>query len=665
MSFYLVDPVANILQVNQSTCDNTGFSKEYLESITVHDINPEFPKEAWPAHWEELKQKGFLRFESIILRKDGSTYPVEIETNYVEFEGMAYNFAFVRDITDRQKWIRQKELNEAKLEAIVRDRTRDLEDQRQHALELAAQAEMAKNRAEEAEDKLKQLATKLALPRSLPPKDASVFHISRLTLKDVMNCGGLLRGMSQEHHSLNTYLEALPKFFVDHFMDQEGQPAFDLVEIHLCLPFGELDEFSQKTASTVSSDLSEDSRCLILASSYLQSNGGSPQAFEQSLPCCHPEFGTHSPHLENLLKQFCRDEEARARVDLQHPYEGISKIHLTDKTSANWPKLDQGQSINDVQNILVFGQELSPNRHFIISVFSKVIIEPENVDRFVYLAHSIRLGILRFLQDKDSTQSQIKAVDAMLAGHEVFATDQDERLRETMRALTKANNQLQHSNEELDRFALATSHDLKSPLFAIQNLIYMIEEDVGNKLPRQGWELFGKLKQRIGQMEDLLQSMLEYSRIGLFEDSPGEQDLTMLLKSILMNLLDPPPETKIIIQNDLPRINAPRGALLRVFSNLIGNAIQHGGKEDLTIEISHTENSKAHIFTITDDGVGIDQKHHDKVFGLFRTLNSESNFDSSGMGLSMVKKTLEYFGGSISIASKPGERTKFTFVWPK
>lgn len=143
VSFYLVDPEANILQVNQSTCDNTGFSKEYLESCTVHDINPEFPREAWPTHWEELKQKGFLRFESIILRKDGSTYPAEIETNYVEFEGRAYNFAFVRDISERKAWIRQKELNEAKLEALVKERTKDLEKQRQAAIKMAEDAEAA------------------------------------------------------------------------------------------------------------------------------------------------------------------------------------------------------------------------------------------------------------------------------------------------------------------------------------------------------------------------------------------------------------------------------------------------------------------------------------------------------------------------------------------
>ena len=114
VSFYLVDPQANILHVNKSTCENTGLSKEYLEECTIHDINPEFPKESWPGHWEELKNKGFLHFESIIQRKDGSTYPVEIETNYVEFEGQAYNFAFVRDTTERKEWIRQKELNEAK-----------------------------------------------------------------------------------------------------------------------------------------------------------------------------------------------------------------------------------------------------------------------------------------------------------------------------------------------------------------------------------------------------------------------------------------------------------------------------------------------------------------------------------------------------------------------
>ena len=350
---------------------------------------------------------------------------------------------------------------------------------------------------------------------------------------------------------------------------------------------------------------------------------------------------------------------------LIQPHEGIAKIHLSSPNDIGWPKLDSGNfKENRIQNILVFGQELSPGRKFILSAFCNINIQEENADQFVYLAHSIRLGILRFLEDKDSTQTQIQAVDAMLAGHEVFATEQDGRLREMMGALTEANKRLQHSNDELEKFALATSHDLKSPLFAIQNLVYMIEEDMGDVLPEEGWELFGKLKQRISQMEDLLQSMLEYSRIGIFEDSPVEEDLNELLKSILKNLLDPSPQTRIFIQNNLPKIHAPKGALLRVFSNLLDNAIRHGGKQDLKIHITHVEENGLHVFSISDDGVGIDSKHHEKVFGLFRTLGSESQLDSSGMGLSMVKKTIEHFGGEISIESEPGTGTTFTFTWP-
>lgn len=118
--FFLIDGKANILRVNQATCDILGYSREELAGMTVHDINPEFSAEVWPAHWEELRERKCMRFESRQLHKDGHTFPVEIEINYLEFEGEEYNFAFVRDISARKEAERKLSTSEERFRLVAR-----------------------------------------------------------------------------------------------------------------------------------------------------------------------------------------------------------------------------------------------------------------------------------------------------------------------------------------------------------------------------------------------------------------------------------------------------------------------------------------------------------------------------------------------------------------
>jgi diguanylate cyclase (GGDEF)-like protein/PAS domain S-box-containing protein len=117
---FWVDKEANILYVNEMTCKSLGYSREELMAMTVHDIDPRFSKSRWPAHWDELKERGSFTFESEQRRKDGSSFPVEISVNYLEFEGNGYNFAFARDITARKKQEGELLRREEQLEILSR-----------------------------------------------------------------------------------------------------------------------------------------------------------------------------------------------------------------------------------------------------------------------------------------------------------------------------------------------------------------------------------------------------------------------------------------------------------------------------------------------------------------------------------------------------------------
>ena len=100
---FWIGPDARLIYVNDAACRSLGYSRQELLSLTVHDMDPEFPREVWPGHWEDLKRRGVLAFESRHRRKDGTVFPVEVRTNFLEFEGREYNFAFARDITSRKR----------------------------------------------------------------------------------------------------------------------------------------------------------------------------------------------------------------------------------------------------------------------------------------------------------------------------------------------------------------------------------------------------------------------------------------------------------------------------------------------------------------------------------------------------------------------------------
>lgn len=369
VAFFMVDSEANLLQVNEHACEQTGWSEQELLGMTVFDVDKHFPREAWSKHWEELREKKFLRFESTQTRKDGTTFPTEIETNYVEFEGKGYNLAFVRDITDRKERILQRDLHEARLELLVEERTKDLVSQRRAALNIAMDAEAAQKRAEAAEKQLAPLASKLALPKAGIPSTKSFFQFGNLTLKDVLSCGGRIRGASLEYQSLASYLESLPRFFLDNFLSEEEEAAFGLVQVHYCKPFSKLSAEEKEAAKAAMPTIEEATPCLVLASSFCKINGKETVLpFSKVLPVNHPDILSNAPHLGNMLSQFELEMGEVHQDGAISQQEEITAIHVSNPDSPNWPHAGLKELPNvSLQNILGFGQKLSKDEYFILT----------------------------------------------------------------------------------------------------------------------------------------------------------------------------------------------------------------------------------------------------------------------------------------------------------
>lgn len=223
-------------------------------------------------------------------------------------------------------------------------------------------------------------------------------------------------------------------------------------------------------------------------------------------------------------------------------------------------------------------------------------------------------------------------------------------------------NQLAKSNDELQEYAHIVSHDLKSPLRSIDALVNWIKEDNKGKLDDVSIQNFELIETTLEKMEQLISDILVYSSVG----SDGSEMETVDLNTVvneLQKILFIPEHISIKVLNPLPEIHGDRTKLKQLFQNLISNAVKFNDKEKGFIEIDVTEQQSFYQFSVKDNGVGIDKEYHDKIFKIFHSLNKSK--ESTGIGLSIVKKIIDLYKGEIWIDSEVGLGTTFYFTIKK
>jgi PAS domain S-box-containing protein len=249
-----------------------------------------------------------------------------------------------------------------------------------------------------------------------------------------------------------------------------------------------------------------------------------------------------------------------------------------------------------------------------------------------------------------------------LMTHAVDVTDAV-RTRQELAELALA---LERTNRELDSFAYAASHDLRAPLRGIANLAQWIEEDLvgSGDMKAETREMLELMRGRMLRMEGLIEGLLQYSRAGRAQGQPEIVAVADVVGDVV-DLLSPPDSVSISIEPDLPTIETERLLLQQVFMNLIGNGIKHANRDDPSIVIGCRRVGPFYEFAVSDNGPGIAPEYHDRIWGIFQTLEARDRVEGAGIGLALVKKIVESQRGRAWVESAPGTGATFRFLWRK
>lgn len=221
---------------------------------------------------------------------------------------------------------------------------------------------------------------------------------------------------------------------------------------------------------------------------------------------------------------------------------------------------------------------------------------------------------------------------------------------------------LEIKNQVLSDYAHMVSHDLKSPLRSIDSLVNWILEDNKDIINKKCSVNFNLILENLGKMDALINGILNYSTIDQAELGIYEVDLNHLVSEVIQ-IVFKPKHVEVFIKNELPVIKGDKFRLQQLFQNLIQNAVKSIDREKGIVEVSVKEMDSFWLFTVKDNGKGISAEYHDKIFQIFEKLENDQM--ATGIGLSIVKKIVGYYGGQINLESEIGKGSAFNFTLPK
>jgi light-regulated signal transduction histidine kinase (bacteriophytochrome) len=265
--------------------------------------------------------------------------------------------------------------------------------------------------------------------------------------------------------------------------------------------------------------------------------------------------------------------------------------------------------------------------------------------------------------------------ERIIAWHNIFLRDEDSKIIATLSSgediterkktddkLRRLTSELKRSNADLQQFAYTASHDLQEPLRVVAGFVRLLEKRYKDKLDEKAHEFIDYAVDGVTRMQMLIKDLLAYSQVSTKGHIFKTTNCSVALEEAIWNLHTAIEVSSTEITYDLlPTVIGDYSQLIRLFQNLIGNAIKFRGSEPLKIHISAEQKENEWVFSVKDNGIGIDPKFFDRIFVIFQRLHTRDEYDGTGIGLSICKKIVERHGGKIWVESEHGKGSTFYF----
>ena len=277
----------------------------------------------------------------------------------------------------------------------------------------------------------------------------------------------------------------------------------------------------------------------------------------------------------------------------------------------------------------------------------------------LFFGHS-RTGVFTEEQERIATGIAAQAAIA-LDNAALFADSQ-----RSQQALRRSNEELKRANEDLYQFAHSASHDLQEPLRTISIYSQLLRRKVEATLDEEGTEYITNVLKGASRMEALIRDLLAYSQASALSDEQAPvSDSNTALSSALANLKAAIESSAAVIERaDLPLVRIPAVHLAQLFQNLVGNALKYRRKAPPRIRILARQHESGWLFIVEDNGIGIEEKYKEQIFGIFKRLHSADEYSGTGVGLAICQRLVERAGGRIWVESQPGRGSTFFFTLP-
>ena len=397
----------------------------------------------------------------------------------------------------------------------------------------------------------------------------------------------------------------------------------------------EKDLFEALTAETLFTDLVPCVGGALLFNGQLETTGTTPS--ENDIYTLVSEFLAEKE--ENLYTSSKLSEEFKPAEKYRETASGVLSLRISENNFLIWFKPEVIQTVS-------WGGD--PNKKGTYDEEKQRISPRKSFEKW---SEQVR-GVSEAWKDAD--------VNVVKAFSENISYMLLERQKNEIKAL---NERLLEANRELELFNYGLSHDLRAPLRGMKGYLEILKEDHADKMGEKGLATLETTFDLAKEMNSLIDDILSYSRMSSNEVKKGKVDVNELLKEILKTFNSEVtfPNTKVIVEKDMPAMEGDKRMLFQLWANLIGNAFTYSGKkEEPRVEIGCIRENEKNVYFVRDNGIGIPQEHQAKIFATFSRLQAKE-YKGSGIGLALVKLVVEKHNGKIWVESEAGKGASFFF----